>query len=192
MLAFAANFDGAGGHSSLADTIDAPLYLATKLASAIGDYGVEHRSFGTYPFKGLCTNIGNITGDGSYNVIPTDVRLSFSMRPPPGDSVGDREADIRNIAKELHMDDKLSRIVSLEPFESHNPAAFANIFENAFDVTDLPYWTEAALLSEAGVNAVVFGPGELSEAHTSDEKVSADQLLRAAQVYARAIEGTWN
>ena len=52
---------------------------------------------------------------------------------------------------------------------------------------DLPYWTEAAMLSEAGVNAVVFGPGHVDQAHKPNEYVETGQLLTAAKVYAAAL-----
>ena len=54
---------------------------------------------------------------------------------------------------------------------------------------DLPYWTEAALLSEAGVNAVVLGPGDVDQAHKPNEFVSTSQLIDAAKIYKRALSG---
>ena len=57
---------------------------------------------------------------------------------------------------------------------------------------DLPFWTEAALLSEAGVNSVVFGPGHLDQAHKPNEYVTGEQLMLARSVYARALSGVWD
>jgi acetylornithine deacetylase len=42
------------------------------------------------------------------------------------------------------------------------------------------FWTEASLFSAAGLNAIVFGPGDIAQAHTADEWVSLDQLARYA------------
>lgn len=189
MLAYAAKFSGKGGHSSLADITERPLLDASRLASAIGDYGDRFLDFGEAPYKGLCTNIGYLKSDGSYNVIPTQTEVKFSMRPPPGDNVADRAADLEAIVQDKTPHAVLNQIVQLEPFASKNLDAFSKIFANNYEYTDLPFWTEAALLSEAGVNSVVFGPGNLDQAHKPDEYVFKDQLVGAANLFEQVIRG---
>ena len=49
------------------------------------------------------------------------------------------------------------------------------------------FWTEAALFSEAGWDALVFGPGCIEQAHTADEWVWVDELERARSDYERII-----
>jgi acetylornithine deacetylase len=103
--------------------------------------------------------------------------------------VTSREADIARIHQEVSPDETLDQIVSLNPFKSRDVSAFQPFFGSGFDVVDLPYWTEAAMLSEAGVNAVVFGPGQIAQAHTPNEFVTGEQLLKAIPVYQRALSG---
>ncbi len=191
MLAYGARFSGKGGHSSLSDVTERPLLDAARLGAAIGDYGDEHLDFGIEPFKGLCTNIGYLKSDGAYNVIPTETEIKFSMRPPPGDSVAARARDLEAIAAKITPEGELTQIVELEPFACHNLASFEPIFGEMFDPVDLPYWTEAALLSQAGVNSVVFGPGNLEQAHKPDEYVLKEQLLGAFKLYSRVISGSY-
>jgi len=50
------------------------------------------------------------------------------------------------------------------------------------------FWTEASLFSQAGYAAIVFGPGDISQAHTADEWVALEQLERAATHYAKVIQ----
>ena len=189
MLAFSADFTGKGGHSSLSDVTAAPMLEAAKLAAAIGEYGAQHKDFGSDPYKGLCVNIGDIEGDGAYNVIPTHAKLWTSLRPPPGDSVEGREADIRKIAENTVPGTALDKIVGMQPFATKDITDFAPIFGEGHTQVDLPYWTEAALLSEAGVNAVVYGPGDVDQAHKPNEYVAKMHLSEAMQVYARALSG---
>jgi acetylornithine deacetylase len=188
MLAFETCFEGPGGHSSLADITDAPLLAAARLAAAVGDYGDRHRDFGQAPYKGLATNIGEIVSDGAYNVIPTHTELRFSLRPPPGDDVMARKADIEAIARGLSPDMDLNTIVAFSSFQSQDIGAFTPIFGN-FEPLDLPYWTEAAMLSEAGLNAVVYGPGDVDQAHKPNEYVTTGQMEAAQAAYARALSG---
>ncbi len=186
MLALTAKFTGKGGHSSLADVTARPLLDAARLASAWGDYNDKYKEKGDAAYKGLCLNIGDIESDGSYNVIPTRSKLWASMRPPPGDDVRARRADLLAIAKETAPHAAMDTIVAFPPFASQDPAAFTTYFgEDA--IVDLPYWTEAAMLSEYGVNVVVYGPGDVAQAHKPNEYVTEAQLEKAALVYARAL-----
>ncbi|MEP4052389.1 MAG: M20/M25/M40 family metallo-hydrolase [Litorimonas sp.] len=184
MLAISAGFTGPGGHSSLADITPRPLLEAARLAAKVGDYADVHLDFGTEPFKGLCVNIGEIESDGAYNVIPTTAKLWLSLRPPPGDDVRKREADIYALADGADLD----TIVAFGTFATKDMNAFADVFGET-EIVDLPYWTEAAMLSEAGINTVVFGPGNLEQAHKPNEYVEIAQLEAATARYAAALKG---
>ncbi len=184
MLAISAGFKGPGGHSSLSDITPRPLLDAARLAAKVGDYADAHLDFGTAPFKGLCVNIGEIESDGAYNVIPTTAKLWLSLRPPPGDNVRKREADINGLATGAELD----TIVAFEPFATKDMSAFADVFGDT-EIVDLPYWTEAAMLSEAGINTVVYGPGNLEQAHKPNEYVEIAQLEAATALYAVALRG---
>ncbi len=188
MLAIRADFSGPGGHSSLADKTARPLLDAARLAAAIGDYADAHMDFGTAPYKGLCVNIGELGSDGAYNVIPTTSALCMSMRPPPGDDVKAREAEIYDIAARLYPKAVLDTIVTFEPFATRDITIFERFFTDT-EIVDLPYWTEAAMMSAAGINTVVYGPGNIEQAHKPNEYVEISQLLTAAKHYSRAVEG---
>jgi acetylornithine deacetylase len=40
------------------------------------------------------------------------------------------------------------------------------------------YFCDAAVLAEAGIPSVVFGPGDIAQAHTADEWISLTSLER--------------
>lgn len=49
----------------------------------------------------------------------------------------------------------------------------------------VPYWSDAAVFNGLyGIPTIVFGPGYMGVAHSRDEHVPVDHLLKAAQVYA--------
>jgi acetylornithine deacetylase len=54
---------------------------------------------------------------------------------------------------------------------------------------DLAFWTEAALLSEAGIDAVVYGPGRIEQAHAADEYVAVAELETAHAAFLRMLTG---
>ena len=188
MLGFSAAFAGPGGHSSLSDTTPAPLLRAARFAAALGDYKETYASFGEAPFQGLCVNIGDIRSDGSYNVIPTSASAWVSMRPPPGDDVDVREADLLAMARAADATVETDTLVKFVPFSSLDPQDFTPVFTSE-PIVDLPYWTEAAMLSAAGINCVVYGPGDLEQAHRPDEYVAIAQLDAARARYAALLSG---
>jgi acetylornithine deacetylase len=62
----------------------------------------------------------------------------------------------------------------------------------------LSAWTDAALLNDAGIPAICFGPGDIALAHAAEEYVPVDEIERATTVLAHmalswtsAKEGTW-
>jgi acetylornithine deacetylase/succinyl-diaminopimelate desuccinylase-like protein len=51
-------------------------------------------------------------------------------------------------------------------------------------------WTDAALLNEAGLPAVCFGPGDISLAHAAEEYIPVDEIDRARDVLC-ALARSW-
>ena len=54
-------------------------------------------------------------------------------------------------------------------------------------VTGLSCWTDAALLTAAGIPALCFGPGDIALAHAAEEWVPVDDIHRATDILTRAI-----
>lgn len=54
----------------------------------------------------------------------------------------------------------------------------------AADITPHTTWFDGATLVRHGTPAIAFGPGDIARAHTVDEFVPVDELVRAAQVLA--------
>ena len=51
-------------------------------------------------------------------------------------------------------------------------------------------WTDAALLNDAGIPAICYGPGDIGLAHAAEEYVPLDEVEVAASVMARLV-GAW-
>ena len=49
-------------------------------------------------------------------------------------------------------------------------------------------WTDAALLNEAGIPAICFGPGDMGLAHADEEYIHADEIERATEILVAAAE----
>jgi len=65
-------------------------------------------------------------------------------------------------------------------------------------VEGLAAWTDAALLNEAGIPAICFGPGDIALAHAAEEWIETAEIERATRVLARLVrrwsdqrDGAW-
>jgi acetylornithine deacetylase len=50
------------------------------------------------------------------------------------------------------------------------------------------YFCDAAVLASGGIPSVVFGPGDIAQAHTADEWISLAQLERGKEMLLRFLK----
>jgi acetylornithine deacetylase len=60
----------------------------------------------------------------------------------------------------------------------------------AVHIEGMSAWTDAALLNEAGIPAICFGPGDISLAHAAEEYIPLDEIDRATTVLT-AFARSW-
>ena len=180
VLAQRARLAGIGGHSSMADHMPRPIAQLARVAVALDDAGRTHVSAGPAGMTGLCLNVASITGGVAFNVIPAEGILEWSIRPYPG---FDRAWWDGEVARALAVDPKieLANTIDHPPFGCDALASVVTPFVREIGAVD--FWTEAALLAERGIDAIVVGPGDIAVAHAADEAVSLDDLDWAVELF---------
>lgn len=115
------------------------------------------------------------TGGIGRTTIPPSFELNINYRFAPGRSLDEAESKLRElVGPEAHVeitDRAPSGRVCLD-----NP-----LVQEFLDVSEVPVepkqaWTDVARLSEAGVDAVNYGPGETAQAHQAGESAPIDAL----------------
>ncbi|WP_394822090.1 M20 family metallopeptidase [Pendulispora albinea] len=182
---------GEGGHSSRADTMRAPLAELCRVAVAWDDWGKAQRGRGPKGFTGMCTNIAGLEGGVAFNVVPERATLTASFRPPPGTDVNAVGSELVAIAKEICPDATSDAVLGRPAFATQALAAFPpTIGARSEAPVDLAFWTEAAQLTQAGIDAVVFGPGDIAQAHAPDEWVLESDLIAARDAFVHVFQHT--
>lgn len=179
-----------GGHSSLADALPAPVAILARAAVAVYDWGRRRRHEGPKGFEGLCVNVAAIDGGVAFNVVPARAKLTVSFRPWPGADMGALHGELEAEARAAAAPDPLSwqAVIANPSLAVGDLEAFRPLLGDAVnDPIDLHFWTEAAVLSAAGIDAVVFGPGDIAQAHGPDEYVETAQLARACDTFVRGL-----
>ena len=165
-------------------------------AKALG-YARSWRGATFGELTGLPFNLGRIEGGIKGNVIAPHCEVRFNFRPLPSQSVDELLALLRGMGAP-------SELTSLEqtfrgpplPAQAGDAAdaavAAARGLAESLGLETGPavdFWTEASLFSAGGYTALVYGPGDIAQAHTADEFVTLEQLQRYATSVHHIING---
>jgi acetylornithine deacetylase len=177
VAAFRAVYRGRGGHSSDADRMPKPIVTLARLAIALDELGIAHLDSGPDDMRGLCMNVAGLDGGVAFNVVPDRGELTWSVRPPPGFDIHGFMARQREVAAAIDPAIAIETALDLPAFATADPGGFAPLLGDRLErAAPLQFWTEAAMLSQAGVDAVVVGPGDIARAHAADEMVPRADL----------------
>jgi acetylornithine deacetylase len=179
-----------GGHSSRADHVPSPIVTLARAAQALDAMGKRYLEVGPPGFRGVCMNVAAIDGGLAFNVIPSRAALTVSVRPAPGTDLqailAEAEGEVRRAAAPEPITWEIRH--ASPAFATRDLEAFVPLLgERARAPIDLAFWTEAALLEAAGIDAVVFGPGDIAQAHGADEFVEVAQLEEALDVFLQVF-----
>ncbi|MGH8078534.1 MAG: acetylornithine deacetylase, partial [Lysobacter sp.] len=190
-------FRGAAGHASGANAMQAnALHQAMHWGANALDFveSQSHQRFGG--LTGLRFNIGKVEGGIKANMIAPSAEVRFGFRPLPSMSVDvlHHQFGTSIDAGAVERYEETFRGPSLPAGDVAAAEERRLEARDLADALDLPignavdFWTEASLFSAAGLTALVYGPGDIAQAHTADEWVALDQLERAALTYQRLLE----
>lgn len=186
-LSVKGRFAGVMGHSSELRALDdnANHRLACWTAAAL-EYCRDEAAAG----RPTCFNLGLISGGTKSNVIAGEANLHYSARLSPGQSNEVLFEALKDLAgADRHAEWLIPFAGSPLPAAGHDSQA-ARAFCQRHGIAlgrPVDFWTEASLFSEAGLSALVLGPGDIAQAHTVDEWVTLDQLDKALVLYQGVV-----
>lgn len=193
-----AKFKGVAGHASEARAHgDSAVHRAVEWSHRALGYArsLDAASFGE--LEGFRFNLGRIDGGIKGNVIASSCDLRFGFRPLPSQSVDELVALFRAVAPPAHLEsyEELFRGPPLPAGKGERAVSEIAAATALARALELPigravnFWTEASLFSDAGLTALVYGPGDIAQAHAADEWVELAELERVADTYFRLAAG---
>jgi acetylornithine deacetylase/succinyl-diaminopimelate desuccinylase family protein len=188
---------GRACHSSSPEQGDNAIYRMAHLLTAVERFAERLRTGPADPLLGPPTlSIGVIDGGTSVNTVPDRCRVEVDRRLVGGeepDAMPQQLTDfLRNeagIAFAFVMTQPWIRERALIPAGSDE---IIRLLGGAIDadrgshrVHPVSYGTDAATIAWSGTPAVVFGPGDIAQAHTRDEWVDLAEVEQAAAILYR-------
>jgi acetylornithine deacetylase len=131
-----------------------------------------------------------IEGGTELSTYPDRCLVKIERRTLPGETVELCQEQIRTAARDARVETFFVR----EPMETPRDAEIVErllasaraVLGSAPEVVGVPYWTDAALFSAAGIPTVVFGPGG-EGAHADTEWVDLGDVERVTEILLATI-----
>jgi acetylornithine deacetylase len=187
---------GKAAHGSRPDLgVDAITKMGGVLV-ALEQLDRDLRARPTHPLLGSGSlHASLISGGRELSSYPDQCVLSVERRTIPGETPESVEAEVTGILHELAQQDaafsaELRRGLDRSPLETPpesgivltTQAAAARVLGRTPEFAGVGFWTDAALLSAAGIPSLLFGPsGE--GAHAAEEWVALDSVQACADIY---------
>lgn len=188
-------FRGVPGHASAERALaDSAVHRAVQWGNAALEAVRRRQQERFENLAGLRFNIGRIEGGIKPNMIAGSAELLVGMRTLPGQDGQALMAQLAGMAPAGHLQDWELRFLAPalpDAARAHQGLADSQRLAASLGLPPGPavdYWTEAALFAEAGLDAIVYGSGDIDQAHTADEWVSLEQLDTVANTYKRLID----
>jgi acetylornithine deacetylase/succinyl-diaminopimelate desuccinylase-like protein len=137
-----------------------------------------------HPLLGAATiNVGTICGGVQPNIVPDRCKISVDRRTLPGETDAGVQREIAAFLRAKKLSAKISsaKLAPALPLETNYKLPLVQTFLKAAGQTKpvgVDFFCDAAVLSAGGIPSVVFGPGDVAQAHTTDEWISLASLDR--------------
>jgi len=195
---------GLACHSAMAPYGVNAVEVAAEIVSHLRGMGRRLRDDGPFdsdfdpPFATVHTGV--IAGGTALNIVPADCTFDFEFRALPSQRPADLAAEIEDFATRTLVPDMravsratgigfeaLSGFPGLDTPETSEVTVLAKSLSGSNATRKVSFGTEAGLYHEAGIPAIVCGPGSIDQAHKPNEFVALDQVARCEAFVRRLI-----
>lgn len=190
---------GEPSHASRPDQGTNAIENANLVIEALTEYGTdirsrEHKLVGT-----AFASLTEFSAGTKENIVPERAEITLDRRVLPDERFEDIDEELNSILEQLTDDHGIETEweryqkyePSLTPEESRVTEVFRRNVSELTDVPTEPWGIPAAtdtrnLINSADVDAITWGPGDLSQAHTFDEHIYQQEVEDGLQVLKQA------
>lgn len=199
VAAYRIEIQGKSCHAAVADRGTNAVYYAACIVKALEEKRRELSLFEDPDLGAPALSVGKIGGGVSPNVVPETCVIEVDVRTLPSFSLTQMEELLRKVVEEVQKEApqsfgyqvtrsiphlppaKVPRDLELVEFLSRS---ISDVPGEVPTFSPFPASCEASFLVEAGIPALIFGPGRIEEAHAANEFVPITQVVAAGRIYA--------
>ena len=180
---------GKSVHSSqILDGINS-IYIATKIITHIQKLASKYFKYGT------TINVGKILGGNQRNTVPGRTSFDWEIRTKKDFH---QSRIIKSVNKVQNKLVKKNTNIKIETTDAEQICTFTpnpdskitkiiKQITNA-DTIKMPIATEAGFLQQHGIDTVIFGAGQITQAHTTDEEISMDEIFNYKKILEQILK----
>lgn len=145
----------------------------------------KHKLLGT-----ATVNVGKISGGSQPNIVPDACTIEIDRRTLPGETERSVRRELAALLAANGLNAKISsaKHAPAPSLETDPGLPLVQQFLRSVKqsrTVGVDYFCDAAVLAAGGIPSVVFGPGDIAQAHTVDEWISLAELERAKDLLVR-------
>ncbi len=147
-----------------------------------------------HPLLGCATiSTGAICGGTQANIVPDRCSILIDRRSLPGESLAGVKREILGVLRRKGLTvsfvkDKLPPCLPMETDPKHPLVARFLKTVGQRKPSGVRFFCDASVLGHGGIPSVVFGPGDIAQAHTEDEWISVAELERGEGLLLRFLQ----
>ena len=169
------------------------VHTMAKCIDAIETEYAQNLEKKRHPVLGPPTiNTGIVRGGSQPNIVPDVCEADMDRRTLPGESFTTISREIGEVLKKRGLKARLTNVkgYTCPAMETDPTLPMVQQFMRTVRQTKplgVDYYCDAAIIATTGVPAIVWGPGDIAQAHTADEWISIRQLERGMDVLTRFL-----
>jgi len=180
-------FAGRAAHSARPWQGENAVHKAAGMLSALASRAPREVMLDGLPFREVISAT-LAQGGRSRNVVPDRFELNLNIRFAAGRSRANVEAEVRALASEASEVNWIDFAPAAPPRGDH--ALVRRLVQRTgAAVEPKQAWTDVAQLSQIGIAAVNFGPGEQAQAHQRGESISVELLGNGLELRRKFLGG---
>jgi acetylornithine deacetylase len=183
-------FYGVAGHSSEQRALaDNAIHKLTRWADSALKVAETYNETSFNDLKGIAFNLGQVEGGIKPNIIADHAQVKFGMRPLPGQSFDELLSQLNTETIQQHSKFTPGFIAPALPASGDTSESELWVSQLGMSLSPpVNFWTEASLFSQAGYRSIVYGPGNIGDAHQPNEFVSLESLNQALSDFKKIIQ----
>ncbi|MBU6400348.1 MAG: M20/M25/M40 family metallo-hydrolase [Verrucomicrobia bacterium] len=138
-------------------------------------------------------SVGTIHGGSQTNVVPAACAITVDRRTIPGETRATVRRELLALLRRHRLAARLAdtKDAPCLPLETGTRSPLVRAFLHSVGQTrphGANFFCDAAVFAHGGTPSVVFGPGDIAQAHTAHEWVSVRQLEQATRLLTRFLQ----
>ena len=141
-----------------------------------------------HPLLGRATvSVGAIRGGTQANIVPEQCEIWVDRRTLPGESESGVARELKQLLRKHGLSAQLleGKLLPCEPLETNPKLPSVQQFLSVAGQRKpigVAYFCDGAILAQGGIPSIVFGPGDIAQAHTANEWVAVRSLDNARAI----------